>query len=417
MKKKLIDREILPQIEKKLKLREYLAVVGPRQSGKTTLLEIIKAKHSEAVYLTFEDKKVLRLFEEDIDRFIKFYCQDKKLLLLDEFQYASEGGKNLKFIFDTQPALKIILTGSSSSDIRAKVGKYMVGRILFLNLWPLSWLEFLMARDKKLAKAYLQEKFNFHRRPKVKKTPQRDSLVDYFLALLEEYLLFGGYPRVVKAATDEEKKTVLNGIFSTYLLRDVVGFAKIEKETAYQKLVTGLGLQIGNLYQYRELGNLTRLSYAEVVSYLEVLKQTFIIRGILPFYTNPRTELVKTAKVYFYDLGLRNSLLENFLPLEQRQDAGALAENFAVNQLAGQFSKINFWRTKSKAEVDFVIRHQGETIPLEVKFQSGEVAVSKSFYSFIQKYQPPFGIILTREAKAVRKVNSTPVYFYPLYLL
>lgn len=417
MKKKLIDREILAQIEKKLKLREYLAVVGPRQSGKTTLLEMIKAKHPQAAYLTFENRKILRLFEEDIDRFIKLYCQDKKLLLLDEFQYASEGGKNLKFIFDTQPGLKIILTSSSSLDIRAKVGKYMVGRILFFSLWPLSWLEFLMARDKKLAKVYLQEKFNFQQRPKIKKSPQRDSLADYFLSLLEEYLLFGGYPRVVKASADEEKKTILNGIFSTYLLRDVAGFAKIEKEAAYQKLVTGLGLQIGNLYQYRELGNLTRLNYSEVVSYLEVLKQTFVIKEILPFYTNPRTELVKTAKVYFYDLGLRNGLLENFLLLGQRQDAGALAENFVANQLACQFSKINFWRTKSKAEVDFVIRYQSKIVPLEVKFQRGEVAVSKSFYSFIQKYQPPFGLILTKEARAVRKVNSTPVYFYPLYLL
>ncbi len=414
---KLIERELLSTVEEYLPKKEYLAIVGPRQAGKTTLLEMIQEKHPEAAYLTFEDRKTLALFEEDVDAFISLHCRKEKLLLVDEFQYAKDGGRNLKYIFDTVRELKIIVTGSSSLELKANVGKHMVGRIFFFNLWPLSFAEFLSFKDRKLAELYQERRFNFERPPTVVVEPQNDPLSLHFLPLFEEYLAFGGYPRLAAAENVEEKRTVLDNIVSTYLLRDVKGFLQIENESSYLKLITALALQIGNLYNLKELSDTTKLSYRQLTSYLDSLKQTFIIQDLTPFYTNPRTELTKTPKVYFLDSGLRNAATDNFTPLEKRADCGALAENFVFNSISHANLKVNFWRTKSKAEIDFVVRFGEETFPCEVKYQTGLASIPKSFYGFLEKYNFPFGLVITKNALGVRKINGKNLYFYPIYLL
>lgn len=416
-KNELIARDLLKTVEKYLPQREYLAVVGPRQAGKTTLLEMLQKTHPEASYLTFEDRKVLALFEEDIDSFISLYCQKEKLLLVDEFQYAKNGGKNLKYIFDTVKGLKVVITGSSSLELKANVGKHMVGRIFFFNLWPLSFAEFLSFRDRKLFELYRKKRFDFEKPPTVTAKPQNDSLSLHFLPLFEEHLTFGGYPRLATARNAEEKRTVLDNIVSTYLLRDVKGFLQIEHETSYLKLISALALQIGNLYNLKELSNTTKLDYRQLVSYLDALRQTFIIEDLSPFYTNPRTELTKTPKVYFLDLGLRNATIDNFVSPEKRADCGALAENFVFNSLSSANFKINFWRTKSKAEIDFVIRHGEKIIPCEVKYQTGFASIPKSFYGFLEKYNFPFGLVITRDMIGAKRINGKTLFFYPIYLL
>jgi len=412
-----IERELLTTIEKYLSKREYLAIVGPRQAGKTTLLEIIQKKHPKTSYLTFEDRKILALFEEDINSFISLYCADTKLLLIDEFQYAKGGGKNLKYIFDTLKELKIIITGSSSLELKAEVGKYMVGRIFFFELPPLSFSEFLSFKDKKLAKVFQEKRFSFEKPPSKLPEPKTDPLAAHFLPILEEYLTFGGYPRVATAKTVGEKKTVLDNIVSTYLMRDVKGFLQIENETPYLKLISALSLQIGNLYNLKELSNITKVNYRQLVSHLEALRQTFVIKDLLPFYTNPRTELTKTPKVYFLDLGLRNAVIDNFIPLKKRSDRGALAENFVLNSFSSAGLKTNFWRTKSKAEIDFIVKHNGESVPCEVKYQASADSTPKAFYGFLEKYDFPFGVVVTQNTIGVKKIEKKKLYFYPIYLL
>lgn len=416
-KNRLIERELLKTVEKYLPQREYLAIVGPRQAGKTTLLGMIQERHPKASYLTFEDRKVLALFEEDIDSFISLYCQKEKILLIDEFQYAKNGGKNLKYIFDTVRGLKIIITGSSSLELKANVGKHMVGRIFFFNLWPLSFAEFLSFRDKKLFELYQKKRFDFKKPLTMAAEPQKDPLSPHFLPLFEDYLTFGGYPRAVMAESEEEKKTVLGNVVSTYLLRDVKGFLQIENETPYLKLISALALQVGNLYNLKELSNTTKLDYRQLVSYLDALRQTFIIEDLSPFYTNSRTELTKTPKVYFLDLGLRNATIDNFVSPGKRADCGALAENFAFNSLSSANFKINFWRTKSKAEIDFVIRCGEKTIPCEVKYQTGFASIPKPFYGFLGKYNIPFGLVVTRDTLGAKRINGKSIFFYPIYLL
>lgn len=415
--KRFIERKLLATIEKYLPQREYLAIVGPRQAGKTTLLEIIQKRHSEASYLTFENRKILALFEEDIDSFLSLYCRNKKLLLIDEFQYAEKGGRNLKYIYDTLKGLKIVITGSSSLELKAQVGKYMVGRIFFFNLWPLSFSEFLSFKDPNLEKTYQEKKFLLAKPPPPLPKTQSDPLSSHFLPLFEEYLTFGGYPRVVTGEKTEDKKTILNNIVSTYLMRDVRGFLQIENETSYLKLISALALQIGNLYNLKELSDTTKANYRKLVSYLESLRQTFVICDLAPFYTNPRIELTKTPKVYFTDLGLRNAVIENFSPLEKRTDRGALAENFVFNALTDQGERLKFWRTKSKAEIDFVVKKEDQVIPCEVKYQPKASPIPKPFYSFLEKYDFPFGVVITQNTIGTKNINGKPVYFCPIYLL
>ena len=413
----LIERELLPTIEKYLPQREYLAIVGPRQAGKTTLLEMIQKQHPEASYLTFEDRKILALFEEDIESFISLYCKDKELLLIDEFQHAKNGGRNLKYLFDTLERPKIIITGSSSLELKADVGKHMVGRIFFFDLRPLSFSEFLSFKDSNLVEVFQKKRFSFQNPPLKLSPPKTDPLFSHFSPILKEYLTFGGYPRAATAETAEEKKIVLDNIISTYLVRDVKGFLQIENETAYLKLISALSLQIGNLYNLKELSNVTKSNYRQVTSHLEALRQTFVIKDLLPFYTNPRTELTKTPKIYFLDLGLRNAVIDNFTSPGKRADRGALAENFVLNSLSQAGGKINFWRTKSKAEIDFIVKHEGEIIPCEVKYQTKADSIPKAFYGFLEKYNFPFGVIATQNTIGVKEVAKRKIYFYPIYLL
>lgn len=412
-----IERELLTIIEKYLSKRECLAIVGPRQAGKTTLLEVIQKKRPKASYLTFEDRKILTLFEEDLDSFTTLYCKNTRLLLIDEFQYAKNGGRNLKYIFDTLKELKIIITGSSSLELKAEVGKYMVGRIFFFELSPLSFSEFLSFKDKKLAEVFQEKRFSFEKPPPNLAEPKDDPLAPHILPILEEYLTFGGYPRVATAKNTDEKKTVLGNIVSTYLMRDVRGFLQIDNESSYLKLISALSLQIGNLYNLKELSNTTKVNYRQLVSHLEALRQTFVIKDLSPFYTNPRTELTKTPKVYFFDLGLRNAIIGNFIPLKKRSDRGALAENFVLNSFSNAGLKTNFWRTKSKAEIDFVIKREGNIIPCEVKYQTKTDSIPKAFYGFLEKYDFPFGMVATQNTVGVRKIGDKKIYFYPIYLL
>ncbi len=416
-KTKLIERELLTTIEKYLPKREYLAIVGPRQAGKTTLLEMIQKQHPEASYLTFEDRKILALFEEDIESFISLYAKDKKLLLIDEFQHAKNGGRNLKYLFDTLERPKIIITGSSSLELKADVGKHMVGRIFFFDLQTLSFSEFLSFKDKNLAEVLQKKRFSFQNPPSKLSGPKIDPLSSHFSPILEEYFTFGGYPRVATAETVEEKKIVLDNIISTYLVRDVKGFLQIENETSYLKLISALSLQIGNLYNLKELSDTTKSNYRQLISHLDALRQTFVIKDLSPFYTNSRTELTKTPKVYFLDLGLRNAVIDNFTSPGKRADRGALAENFVLNSLRHTGCRTNFWRTKSKAEIDFIVKCDGKIVPCEVKYQTKADSIPKAFYGFLEKYNFPFGVIITQNTIGVKEIDKKKIYFYPIYLL
>ncbi len=412
-----VHRELEKIIKPFLKRKEILAIVGARQVGKTTFLkylfsELKKTKKIE--FLTFEREKDLALFENVED--FKEYYKDYEVLIIDEFHYAKEGGKKLKYLFDTTK-IKFIISGSSSLELTFETGKYLVGRMIKFYLFPFSFREFLSFKNKTLFnllenrfKDIFSQKINF-------KDFFGKELNSRLRKYFEEYLIFGGYPAVALAKTEKEKFKILESILENYLLKDIKGLLNLNTKEELMKICEFLSTQIGNLLNYQELSNVSNLNYQEVLKHLEILKNTFIIDFLRPFYKNPRTELVKAPKVYFLDNGFRNYLLLDFRKPEKRDDLGKLVENFVFSSLKRQEgTKLNYWRTKSKAEVDFVLHKNGEIIPIEVKY-SLSPSIGKSFYSFVEKFSPKKGFILTQGFCEIRKIKNTKIYFVPVYYL
>ncbi len=412
-----VHRELEKTIKPFLKRKEILGIVGARQVGKTTFLkylfsELKKTKKIE--FLTFEREKDLSLFENIED--FKEYYKDYEILIIDEFHYAKEGGKKLKYLFDTTKT-KFIISGSSSLELTFETGKYLVGRMIKFYLFPFSFREFLSFKNKTLFnlldsrfKDIFSQKINF-------KDFFGEELNSRLRKYFEEYLIFGGYPAVALTKTEKEKIKILESILENYLLKDIKGLLDLKTKEELMKICEFLSTQIGNLLNYQELSNISNLKYQDVLKHLEILKNTFIVDLLKPFYKNPRTELVKTPKVYFLDNGFRDYLLLDFRKPEKRDDLGKLVENFVFSSLKRQEEiKLNYWRTKSKAEVDFVLQKNGEIIPIEIKY-SFSPSIGKSFYSFIEKFSPKKGYIFTQGFCGIKKIKNTKIYFIPVYYL
>lgn len=413
-----IPRELEKTIKPFLKRKEILAIVGARQVGKTTFLEHLfsdfKKQKKKAEFLTFERKNDLALFENIED--FKDYYKDSEVLIIDEFHYAKEGGKKLKYLFDTTKT-KFIISGSSSLELTFETGRYLVGRMFKFLLYPFSFREFLLSKDKKLFKL-LENRFgNIFSQNLNSKQPFGDEINSRIQKFFEEYLIWGGYPAVVLAKSKEEKIKILESILENYLLRDIGALLNLKTKGEIIKIVEFLSTQVGNLLNYQELSKVSNLKYGVVIKHLEILRNTFLVAILKPFYKNTRTELVKIPKVYFLDNGLRNYLISDFREINKRNDLGQLAENCAFSLLQRKnLGKINFWRTKSKAEVDFLIQKEREIIPIEIKYSSSPV-IGKSLFSFIEKFSPKCCYILTRGFWDIKKIKKTNIYFVPLYYL
>lgn len=361
-----IKRKIEGTILRYLENKEILAILGPRQCGKTTVMKRIfeSVKKENKLFLTFEDREALSLFEKDIKEFARKYIQPNSIVFIDEFQYAKHGGKLLKYLYDMHET-KIIISGSSATDLTIKAVRFLVGRIFLLEMYPFDFYEFILARDERLAALYLQKTVDLKKHNNAE-VPESDSgmLKKYY----EEYLLWGGYPRVVLARSEEEKREVLKNIYDTYFLRDVKGLLSLADDYKFGNLMKGLALQIGNMIEYKELSHLSELSFKTLKKYFNFLSKTYICEFILPLHTNKRKEIVKNRKVYFFDTGLRNHIVNNFYPLSERSDNGALLENAFWMQAIKREYVAQYWRDKKKNEVDFVIDiGEGKMAAIEIK--------------------------------------------------
>lgn len=416
-----IHREIENQIKPFLKRRESIAIVGPRQSGKTTFLQylerqFIKTK-KKIKFLTFEKLADLNLFQENIEDFKTLY-ENYDIVIIDEFQYAKDGGRKLKYLYDTTK-VKFIISGSSSLELTFQTAKFMVGRLLKFNLWPFSFREFIFSADKELF-TLIEKRIPdiFSHQFKIKDSFGKE-LNLRIEKLFEKYLIFGGYPACVLAKREIEKQKILEGIFESYILKDVRSLLQLATEDELIKIVKILSTQIGRLIGYKELSNTTQLNYKNLLKNLEILKQTYILDFIKPFFANRRTELTKNPKIYFFDLGLRNWICGDFRSPDKRDDRGQLVENFVFSTLKRreEFPRgINFWRTKSKAEVDFVIQTPQGLIPIEVKYTTNPT-IGKSLYSFIKKFSSRRAIILTKGFIEEKKIENCKIQFIPAYYL
>ncbi len=397
-----IQRELEGEINKYLKVKEIIAIVGARQCGKTTLLSKIisdlKKKGKKISAVSFDSVKELQLFENDFDSFIELYVKNYGLLFIDEVQYSKDSGKKLKYIYDNFN-IKIFISGSSTEELSVQSLKYLVGRIFIFTLYPFSFKEFLMVKNQKLVSLYQSGEY---------KKEITSQLNNY----LNEFIMYGGYPRVVLAKDNEERKQVLKNIYNTYLLREIKEILGLSVNYKLINLIKALSLQIGNIINYHELSTLSEFSYVELKAHINILEKTFVCSQISPFYTNKRTELVKSPKIYFYDLGFRNICIDNFS--RERTDMGSIYENFIFSELVKNNVFPKYWHTKSDAEVDFVMEKENKQIPIEIKAVLSKENITRSYHSFIQKYKPKKGYFVSLDFEGKRKIDECNVLFIPL---
>lgn len=398
-----VERELEKEITPWLESKEVIAIRGPRQSGKTTLLkkiaERLKQKNKKVHFLSLESDLERKKFEEDPKQYFEYYFQSgsKNFFLLDEVQYVKDAGKILKLISDDLPQVKIIITGSSTLDLN-KIGSYMVGRILFFELYPFSFAEFLKAKDEKLYRHFQKYKINLDK-PSLKKSIYLEELNKR----LDEYLAFGGYPRVVLEKSVDKKKFILQNLFTTYLEKDVVSLYGIKYKEKVISSVKYLASIIGDMLMYSSLAEASDLYHKEIKEILSILEQTYVIRTVKPFHKNMVTELRKNPKIYFVDLGLRNIVVGRFEFSEVEK--GHLLENYVSNCIP----EAKYWRTTAKAEIDFIC----SGIPIEVKLKP---KISRGFRSFLAHYKPAYGIIAGLHNAERKEAEKVPVYFLPAAL-
>ena len=418
---KYIPRQIFPKIAKHLtENKEITLIIGPRQVGKTVLLHQLQkyliqkeVNPQDIYYFNLDIIKDRDLFTDQTEfiQFLKNKSQKGKIyVFVDEAQKVKEAGVFFKGVYDSDLNVKLVLTGSSSLEIRAKINESLTGRKRIFYLLPFSFAEILRYHNPQLADLIEQK-------TKITAVEQKE-----ILALFFSYCVYGGYPQVVTVPDSAEKEEFLREIFTSYVEKDIIGFLKVENENNFIKLVKLLATQVGNLINVSELSSLVQTDRQTVERYLLNLAKTFIIYPLQPFYSNPRQELVKANKIYFLDNGLRNLSLDNFkIPLPDRGDKGILLENAVLKELLilkyQQNFNLKFWRSKQKAEVDFIIEQGLEALPVEVKFDLSGDKLSASFLGFIKRYQPKRAIVVNLGYHGERKIGPTKIFFILPYEL
>ncbi|MBI4648116.1 MAG: ATP-binding protein [Bacteroidia bacterium] len=381
-------RKLFTEIMNHLEQKEFTIILGARQTGKTTLLNQVYQElsiQSKNVYILSLEEPILlhelNKHPESIFQFIKLYGNQKIYVLFDEIQYLHDPSNFLKYIFDKYyERIKIIATGSSAFYIDKKFKDSLAGRKRIFELYTLDFEEYLLfqTQGKELIQEWKQiiEQANYI-------SFKRKEIEIFF----NEYLTFGGYPAVVLQSDQQQKIFLLKELYTSFLKRDIYE-GNIQNEDKFYFLFTILAQQTGSLLNVNELANTLKLSVTAIENYIYILRKCFHIRLVRPFYRNIRKELTKMPKVYFNDLGMRNILLNQFIPISQRLDKGMLIENYAFIRLRQlyDYEQIRFWRTADGNEVDFVIiKDYKRGFALEIKYDYSEFRVSK-YQKFIDEY-------------------------------
>lgn len=343
---KIFQRDLEQKISSVLFKGKMAVILGPRQSGKTTLSKKLIASYGgEAQYYDCQLADVRAHFIlGEPDKLLPL-TRGKKIVVFDEAQTIQDIGSILKIYHDTYPEVQIVATGSSSFDLANKIKEPMTGRAYEFTLLPLSLHEITSAYP------------NFNE------------------ASLFELMQFGSYPAIVAAETTEEKLFSIKNITTNYLYKDIFVFEAIRSPKVFEDLLKMLALQVGSTVSANELAQGLGVTRATVNRYLSLLEQSFIIKRIYSFSNNPRNEIKKGFKVFFLDLGVRNALVDIASPMNTRSDRGAIFENFFVSERMKKGSleifppEIMFWRTRKGQEIDVIEKSGSNIAAFECKWR------------------------------------------------
>jgi len=356
------------------KYKQILILLGSRQVGKTT---IVKKIFPQADYFLVDNEPIKKILESyDVETYKSLFNKNSVEVIIDEIHLLSDPGRAAKIIYDQLNYIKLIITGSSSFHIKNKTGESLAGRKIDYNIYPLTFSEYLCQKN-------IEKDLNFNILEKIikddSKTP--DSVYKFDLEnILNNVLIYGQYPHVIDYPQD--KKYLLNFVDSL-IFKDIIELSLIDDKKLAKDLLKLLALQIGNLINYSELAINLKTDQRKIKRYIEIFEQSFILFRLYPYSKNKRYEISKTAKIFFYDAGVRNALIEDFSDLNSRVDKGALFENFIISELIKQNSyleedyKFYYWRTKQGSEVDVVLEKGEELIGVEIKYK--RKTINKAF--------------------------------------
>lgn len=340
-----------------LEENKVLVIYGPRQVGKTTLLNSFLSKTSLKYKLDSGDniKTQEILSSQDFSKILE-YVSGYQLLALDEAQRIPNIGLGLKIIVDHTPGIHIIATGSSSFELSGQIGEPLTGRKRTLILYPFAQAELV----------------SLHNNHELKER-------------LPEWLVYGGYPRVITAKHKKEKIINLEETVNSYLFKDILELERVKGAKALVDLLRLLAFQVGNEVSLSELGQKLNIDYKTVARYLDLMEKAFILFRLGGFSRNLRKEVTKKCKYYFCDNGVRNTIISNYNDLDMRDDVGKLWENFIVServktqQYKNIFANNYFWRTWDKKEIDWIEEREGKLFGYEFKFSDDKYKFSKDF--------------------------------------
>jgi uncharacterized protein len=356
----MLARTIIAHFEEKLFKGKAILIFGPRQVGKTTLVRQLIAKYKQqTLWYSGDEADVREMLTNTTSTKLKSLFGDAKIVVIDEAQRIENIGITIKLVTDSIPEVQLIATGSSTFELANKINEPLTGRKYEFNLYPFSYAELVN---------------NSH------------MLIEQ--RLLETRLIYGSYPEVVSNPANGQE--ILNSIANSYLFKDILMYDGIKKTSVLLKLLVALALQVGNEVSYNELSQTVGVDKNTVEKYIDLLEQVFIVFKLHGLSRNHRNELKKSKKIYFYDNGIRNAVLGNYVRLDKRDDVGALWENYLIaeRQKALHYSQFYghryFWRTTQQQEIDYIEEKDGSFTAFEFKWNNK--ATKKFPKPFLESY-------------------------------
>ncbi|HTE28484.1 ATP-binding protein [Flavitalea sp.] len=367
----MIRRALYAQIVKSLFKGKAIIITGPRQVGKTTLLQsIMEGTESKVLYLNCDEPDVRSLLENASSGSLQALIGNNSLILIDEAQRVKNIGLTLKLLVDNFKNIQVIATGSSALELADEINEPLTGRKREYRLYPFATAE--MVADTSVLKE---------------------------TRLLEQRMIYGFYPDIVNSPAEAQAN--LLELANNYLYKDVLSLRDVRKPALLERLLIALALQIGNEISYTEIGQTIGTDNKTVDRYIELLEKCFVVFQVSGFSRNLRNEIKKGKKIYFYDNGIRNAIIKNFSPLSLRQDTGALWENFLAaerdkfNHYTNHYVNNYFWRTHQQQEIDRIEETGGKLYAWEFKWN--ERAKAKIPSSFLEAYPGTITGIITRQ--------------------